>query len=285
MLVRRALVIAAALGCAAFTPLERDPVERVPDPTSLDAFGVRMLHRTKPGGRTWAATFGRPRTLAKGKTDPLDAEFQNRGDATFAFDADGAATASGSVLRHYIWDQTRNKKWRDVEITFYAMRVSESAPKSTSGFIVEVRTDDGHVDDPARQCLGASYAMAMYYDGRAAFKKEAKHPVYSANNPTAQIWGGGPLPANRWIGFKAIVKDVAGGVMLELWRDLTHGLRGGSWERVLAYTDKGGWRVGDGSPICGKPADRILSGAFPVVLLRNDGATMRYEKLSVREID
>jgi hypothetical protein len=128
--------------------------------------------------------------------------------------------------------------------------------------------------------------MAFYYDGRVIFKKELRHPNYSASNPEARPWSGGSVPTNVWIGFKAIVRDLdAGRVQLELYRDLTDGAAGGTWEKVLEYIDDGGWTVGGGGDICGHAADRVLTGSFPIVLVRNDNATLRYKKMSVREVN
>lgn len=71
---------------------------------------------------------------------------------------------------------------------------------------------------------------------------------------------------------------------LELYRDLTDGENGGEWEKVLDFVDAGGWGTEDGAPLCGKPADRVITGAHPIVLMRNDKAEVQYKKASVREI-
>lgn len=265
------------------------PVPVVTRVETLDALGVKMVRPTKAGGRTWFAKWNAARALKAGQTDPKDSEFQNRGTGAFTVAGDGTATASGGVNRHYIWDQSAAKKWQNVEVTFYGnykkLPPAPGPKPPPSGIMVEVRTGDGHNDDPAKQCSGASYALAFYDDGLAEMKKEAKHPVYSSRNPKANIWDGGPLPENKWIGFKAIVRDAPDGVEMSLYRDMTDGAKGGTWEKVLEYKDAGAWSVGDGSPICGKPATRMLTGAYPIVLIRNDNATTRYKKASVREIN
>ena len=256
----------------------------------IDPLGVKMIHPTRKGGRTWFSKWNTARDLRKGATDPGDSEFQNRGGGTFGVAADGVATANGALNRHYIWDQSAAKKWQNIEVTFYGnytklQPAAGAAKPPPSGLMIEVRTGDGHVDEPARQCDGASYSLALYDDGRAEFKKEAKHPVYSTKNPTAKVWpGGGTMPEGKWIGFKATIRDVGDSVELALYRDMTDGAQGGTWEKVLDYTDAGAWSVGDGSPICGQPANRKLTGAFPVVLFRNDNAVTKYKKASVREI-
>lgn len=272
-------------GVAIAKPAPAPVITRV---ESLDPLGVRMLRPTKAGGRTWFAKWDAARALKAGHTDPRDAEFQNRGTGAFTVAGDGTATASGGVNRHYIWDQSAAKKWQNVEVTFYGsykkLPLAPGPKPPPSGIMVEVRTGDGHVEDPARQCSGASYSLAFHDDGLAEMKKEAKHPVYSSRNPKANIWDGGPLPENKWVGFKAIVRDAPDGVEMALYRDMTDGVSGGTWTKVLEHEDAGAWSVGDGSPICGKPATRMLTGAYPVVLIRNDNATTRYKKASVREI-
>lgn len=297
--VRVAVVAGLALLCCAAAPKPKKggkdekkpdaPPAAAPGP-SVDPFGVTMLNPTKKSGRTWFAKWTAARALKKGQTDPQDSEFQNRGTGTFDIKGGGIAVASGAVNRHYVWDQSAAKKWQNIELTFYGkyskIAPAAGAPKPPpSGMMIEVRTSDGHVDDPARQCNGASYSMALYDDGRAEFKKEAKHPIYSSKNPTAKVWDGkGPMPEGVWIGFKAVVKDVASGVYMALYRDMTDGAGGGKWDKLLEYTDAGGWKVGDGSPICDRPADHVFKGAFPVVLIRNDNATTEYKKASIREI-
>jgi hypothetical protein len=265
----------------------QDMDSSVPE-TGLDPFGVRMLRSTKASGQTWFAAWqGNARTLNPGEYDPIDDTFRMRGGGhTLTIPGDGTAHATGTTQRYYIQDPAGVKRWGDIEFTFYAMRISEQNAPSYAGFTIEIRTDDGHTSDPARTCLGSAYAMAFYYDGRVIFKKELRHPNYSASNPEARPWSGGSVPTNVWIGFKAIVRDLdAGRVQLELYRDLTDGAAGGTWEKVLEYIDDGGWTVGGGGDICGHAADRVLTGSFPIVLVRNDNATLRYKKMSVREVN
>ena len=70
------------------------------------------------------------------------------------------------------------------------------------------------------------------------------------------------MPYDQWVGFKMVAIDQCdGGVRLELYRDLTDGKDGGQWEKILSHVDDGGWQTEDGEPLCGKPADRIITGA------------------------
>ena len=263
--------------------------EALTSPPGRDRFGIRTIYPTN--GREWYAKWdSRSRTLSSGQQDPYDAEFHNRGSGnTFRIHGDGTATSSGGTQRHYIRDPSGRKKWGNIELTFYAMRVREEADApSRTGFTVEVRTGDGHTSDPSRQCQGHAYSATFRYRGTAQLGKELRHPLYANEGGPASrnIWGGGELPRNVWVGFKLVVRDVSGGgVRLELYRDMTDGRNGGTWEQVLSYVDRGGWRLtGYGDTICGHPADRIIRGAHPVVLIRNDQSTLRYKRMSVREI-
>ena len=54
-------------------------------------------------------------------------------------------------------------------MTFYGKRIEDFFEKSIAGLTVEVRTANGHTDDPARSCLGAAYAATMRnWGGRAS---------------------------------------------------------------------------------------------------------------------
>jgi hypothetical protein len=75
-------------------------------------------------------------------------------------------------------------------------------------------------------------------------------------------------------------------VKQELWRDLTDGRDGGTWEKVFEHTDAGGWAVDPAvAASCKVPPDHILTGSEPYVILRGDGVTEQwFKKISIREI-
>ena len=71
------------------------------------------------------------------------------------------------------------------------------------------------------------------------------------------VWNGGQLPRNQWIGMKVITRNIDGGqhVKMEIRRDLSDGVNGGQWEKIHEYTDDGGWSV--------SPPPRLRPAASP----------------------
>ncbi len=255
----------------------------------VDRFGVRTVYPTTPGGRTWHARWdSHPRTIRSGQVDPRDPTFHNRGSGnSFRILGDGRALSTGGVQRHYIWDPSGARDWGDVELTFYAMRIREEADApSRTGFTVEVRSGNGHSRDDSRTCGGYGYAATFRYWGGASLGKELRHPAMAdVGGPSGRnIWDGGELPKNRWIGFKLVVRDVPGGVRIELYRDLDEGRDGGDWRLMQEYVDRGGWGMSGAPNGCGRPWDWVIDGRHPVVLIRNDQSTLYYKWASVREI-
>jgi hypothetical protein len=276
---------------------EATPSTSVQATTGVDAFGTRNLYPSAPGAREWHVKWSsNPRVLRDGQRDPCDAEFAMRGASnTLEIKGDGTARSYGDVIRLYVGDPTKAKKWGNVELTVYGMRVSErSGAGSAVGFEFQARTDDGHTSVDALnaaglpiQCDGKSYGFSFRTDGRALVEKELKHPITTAQ-VARNVWGGGVFPKNQWVGMKLVVYGVDGGrhVKLEIWRDLTDGAGGGTWEKVLEHVDAGGWSIDAAAAAsCRIPADYIITEAQPLVILRNDSISEQwYKKVSIREI-
>jgi hypothetical protein len=227
--------------------------------------------------------------VVSGDRDPVNPELQVRGDCVVAVQGDGTAHVSGDTVRMYFSDPAGLQTWRNVEVTFYAMRVAETEALSYQGFTAGARSGDGHSGaDP--ECLGTAYYGRMTYDGRTDFQKEIRHPEYYATEERGadpDPWD--EVPTGTWIGYKLVVRDASAdaAVQLELWRDLEGGAAGGAWELLTSTVDGGGWST-DASPDCDddRPDDLVLFGAYPVVMVRSDAiADSRYRALSVREIE
>ncbi len=284
-------------------------------PTQLDVLGIAMLQPTLPGGRTWFSQWGngRERKLASGDRDPCDAEFIMRGDGQVCIDGRGIAAISGDCPRLYVYDEPRLKKWCNLEVTLYFRRIAESKEElSYRAFAIGVRSEhqdaadkiirgDGRLKAPS---FGAGYYGKMLYDGRMVFMKELIHSSqygYSVNKPKEgdrHFWKtpDNSMPSGIWIGMKLIVRNTpTSTVRMELFRDMTDGRNGGTWEKIVEYTDAGGWtNPGLTKERCEKATppgfrviavDEILLRPGTSVFIRNDGITQaECKKFSVREI-
>jgi hypothetical protein len=260
-------------------------------------FGTKALYPSARDAREWHVKWSsNPRVLRDGQTDPYDADFAVKGsNDRLEIMGDGTARSSGDLIRLYVGDPTKARRWTNVELTVYGKRVSElSGAGSTVGFEFQTRTDDGHTSantlDAAGlpiQCDGKAYGFSFRTDGRALVEKELKHPI-TTEQVSRNVWGGGAFPRNQWIGMKLVVYGVDAGrhVKQEIWRDLTDGADGGTWVKVLENTDAGGWAIDAAAAAsCGIAPDHIITDAQPLVILRNDQISEQwYKKVSIREI-
>jgi hypothetical protein len=207
--------------------------------SAMDKWGITKFNPTISGGREWFSKWdnGQARSFTWGQ-DPYDPEFHGRGDGSYTIDGQGvlkAASTGGGGVRMYVYDQNYQdtgydpnlfKTWNNVEVTVYYMRVSDLGV-AHAGMVAGAKIR--HVPD-SDLCGTRGYYGRFRHDGGIDFDKEIRHPtsVPQARNP--KPWS--VLPSNVWIGYKYIVRDVDNGthVKLELWRDLTDGANGGSWE-------------------------------------------------------
>lgn len=266
-------------------------------PAGVDVFGTRTLYPDASGGREWHARWApMARVLATGDVDPIDPEFDVRGSRTkVEIRGDGTAKISGDAVRLYVGDRSKARRWLNVELTVYGKLSDRQDPGGRAGFAFETRTDDGHTSAARKnaaglpvQCDAHAYAFSFRADGSASLEKELKHPFYTRELRTS-AWNGAPFPRNRWIGMKMVVYNVDGGrhVKQELWRDISGGVDGGTWEKVLEHTDDGGWSIdADIAGSCGIPPDLVVNTPQPFIIVRAEHATEQwYRSLSVREIE
>ena len=281
----------------------------------VDEFGISMFYPTAAGGRTWFSRWnnGKERTFKKsGDRDPYDDEFIMRGNGEIIIDGKGLARISGASPRLYVYDEPRKKKWCNLEVTLYCKRVKETADKlSYRGFGIGTRSDHQDAAEEISdvsgiikgRTQGATYYGKLFYDGRVAFVKELVHhdtAGYSVNKPDSSkhFWDtpDRSMPPNIWTGMKLIIRNAPDNtVKLEFHRDLTDGKHGGHWEKLIEYTDKGGWT----NPLLTKEliekctpkglkviaVDEVLRNPGASVFIRNDGlAEAQLKKFSIREI-
>lgn len=280
---------------------------------AVDPFGIKQLFPTRAQGATYYATSWanqQPRTFLD-SVDPADPWFDAaHGSGRYAIDGQGTLTASGDYVRMYVHHPDRKTEWgEDLEITAYVTRVAESRRLDYSGPQIFARTNhgtytgafDGEEQTP---CDDRGLGAKINLNGSWAFEKETRHGA-SAGYATAAsrlYWASG-FPVGVPVGVKYVVRNIlnAAGkpiaVSLALYVDLTRGAAGGTWLKVTEYTDAGK-TFGTGKASCAPgfdPASLPVRARLLVhsetkrpelaVYFRHEFGTMKYQRLSVREID
>jgi hypothetical protein len=122
-----------------------------------DQFEITMLNPTIPGGREWFSSWNNEisRTLSSGEKDPEDPEFHMRGkNGKIKIDVQGIAELCGDSPRMYVYNMHK-PKWKNVEITFYGMRIGENSTQKSQGFVSGARSE--HQDYSSNPCLARTY--------------------------------------------------------------------------------------------------------------------------------
>ena len=259
---------------------------------AVDPFGIREIYPTAPGGAEWDSEHWEGEDYEiSGRSDPNDPSGLSgmRGDGTLEVN-DGVLTMSGSQPRIYIYEPD-SAPWRDVEVTAYYQRVTDS-DTAYAGLVIGVRSGaDGHTDSNA--CDAHTYYARIRNDGAFDFEKELEHPASStqARVQPDDAWPpDGEVPRNTWIGFKFVIYNLGntGNVKFEAYRDMTNGEDGGDWELVNETVDDGGWFVdtscSEHDPDNGE-SDMIVTDGGTTFIRNTDVDEARYRWVSVREID
>ncbi len=265
------------------------------DAGQKDLFGIAKKYATAPNGKTWTSKHwanGKARTITGRDPDDPTGMSANRSDrAQLYVDGTGKLQFLGSgpkaEPRLHLGDRPAFL-FKNVEITFYYWKTKD-ADVDWGGMVVGARSGpEGH-SQSSQFCTANTYYARFRNDGSADFEKELKHPGSAARNRT-NIWNGATdLPAGKWVGMKYVVYDVTmsgkPAVKLELYRDMTQGANGGTWEKIAETVDAGGWAPPQPEPPCtNKPSDYVPTEPG-VIVLRNTGSIKNtYKWLSAREI-
>ena len=206
--------------------------------SAVDTFGTTKLYADLPGGMKWEANWVTPRTFTG--TDPKDPWFNcDHGDASYRV-ADGQLFISGAVPRMYVHDPAKQRQWTDVEVTVYFKRVND-AGTPWGGLVCCTRANHGTIgSENTNKCDTRSINGRFRYDGDVDIEKETNHPASDAPwQYRKTVWSGG-LARNIWIGFKMLTYDLSNGnVKIEIYRDMTDGKDGGTWEKITELEDDG----------------------------------------------
>jgi len=284
-----------------------------------------MLNPTKAGGRTYFSNWHTATThtwdssaqIPHTNQDPQDpladliAPSTCRATVDATTDTLTATTNSDhNSWRYYILDPACTAsaspwKWSEsVETTIYYRAVSDTASGSIHVHCRLMGPSEhwnAIADDNVNACAGAGheYGFEIKKNGVIQLRKELTHNSvggYADNkiSPTNDA------PYNQWIGMKLITQKQGANMKVEGYRDMTDGLNGGTWVKVIEFLDDGtNWLMtgteelsdynsttnGTGNCVKITPKEHQLDMPASAVGLRCDNTVVNFKKYSVREIN
>ena len=138
--------------------------------------------------------------------------------------------------------------WNSCEVTVYTLYTRDDCWQSYSGMTIGWGCN--HIPDHTPTSPYGDYSSRTLYgqvqmkSGACYTKKECYFPDTVAEaSSVARFPFGGSCPLNQWIGFKYIFREYSNVLKcnLQMYMDLTDGLNGGTWNRIMNFTDIMGW--------------------------------------------
>ena len=260
-----------------------------------DVFGIKKIYKDKGGGPQWDSRHwdnGFSRTIKSGSKDPDDPTqcSENRGNVTWDIDGNGLLIFNGTksdggrTEPRFHLNKPEQYFFRDVECTFYIMRVKDDNT-NWGGACLGVRSGPNGHSYSNEYCDAHTYYQRMRHDGYRDFEKELKHPQSSVKDRSLMWPSNGKFPYNKWIGYKSVTRNAGNGVKLQLFVDTTEGANGGTWTKLGEVGDVHSWAPPQVAPQCDYPSDFVPLEGGGVIVLRNTGVTeCMYKWMTVREI-
>ncbi len=288
---------------------------------ALDVFNIPELYPSAQPERAWDSRHwanGQQRDLSSHGRDADDPKnwTQMRGSGNYTIDGNGILELGGSQPRIYITGYTYNGStldesippevfWKNVEVTVYYKR-SGTDGENWGGLVMGTRSGpDGHTSHS--YCSASTYYARMRHDGKWDFEKELTHPDAeywgTALHQHGELWGGNPLPSDRWIGMKFVIYNLnQDDVKMQYYYDKTSGgdpaliSDKSNWEKIGELTDNGNWPVSvkadcvgteyiDAGRVDNGKSTQVITDGGGVVFIRNTGAAKaEYKWLTIREV-
>lgn len=264
------------------------PVYKSPPPVTTDKGGISLIYPI--AGDDWAFNTDNPSSDPRLTNEP-----------TLIKQASGGWRENVSQMRIEA-QSLSTQKWSEVSGGVEASAVIGIVDYSTTGsYCAQLYGLGGHHTDN-NPCLGGTYKLRLFNDGKMCWEKEHQHPRYNKNRNIVTVTTT-PLKGRK-VGMKAVImkkKDINGKWYARLEGYYNDNGDGKTWKLGPVTEDHGDWTYGgsDFVTTCPRrdlnktgtyqtPSDILLTGGGTstqnICALRNDDAVMDIFKFTVHEI-